>query len=248
MKAPRIAATLATGLLAALAGVAQAVPIAYDGIQYLPGPLAPNGPAFGLAAPWAADAGVDVVAAGLFSPLALPSTGGSVVGCCNLQDPLLNTIAPSPGREFWASFLLFHSGPNDESYMGLSPAGAPFGDPPSVGYGVRLGQYGIFVGAAFTPSAKPFTPNGSTDLLVMHFTAGGAAWNVELYVNPPFVLGPPDLVMSVAPVTYGTMVNMNQSQFGSDEFRLGDNVEDVKAAGVTPTARTTWGRMKNLYR
>ena len=82
----------------------------------------------------------------------------------------------------------------------------------------------------------------------MHFIAGGAVWNVELYVNPPSIPAPPDLVMGVAPVIYGTMVNQNQSQFGSDEFRLGDNAEDVMAAGVTPTARGSWGRMKMLYR
>jgi hypothetical protein len=173
--------------------------------------------------------------------------GGAVAGNFNFQAPLLNTLAPSPGKEFWASFLLYHSGPNDQTFMGLSPAGAPFGTPPSVGFGVRLGQYGIFVGGAFIPAPTPFTPNGSTDFLVTRFTAGGATWVVELFVNKSsFTV--PDLVLNVAPVTYGTMVNLNETQFGSDEFRLGDTAGDVAAAGATATQRGTWGSLKQLYR
>lgn len=237
----------AAALVAALAGAAQAAPIAYDGIAYPAGPLAGRGPAPGFAAPWAADPGILVTPAGLSSPLDLPSTGGGVSGNFNYQDPLANLLAPLPGTEFWASFLLFHSGPNDQSYMGLSPAGAPFGDPPAVGFGVRLGQYGIFIGGAFFPCGKPFTGVGSTDFLMTHFTAGAATWIVDLYVNPSS-LAAPDLTMNVAPVSYGTLVNMNQSEFASDEFRLGTEASDVSAFGVTPTARSTWGRVKRLYR
>jgi len=235
----------ATCLVAVLAGAAQGATIAYDGVQYLPGPLAPNGPAIGFAAPWAADPGVNVVATGLTSPLALPSTGGAVSGFFDFVDPLTNTIAPSPGKEFWASFLLYHSGPNDQSFMGLSPAGAALGSLPSAAFGVRLGQYGIFIGSTFTGSGKPFTPNGSTDFLVAHFVAGGAVWNVSLFVNQSsFVI--PDLAIAVPPVTYGTVVNQNQAQFGSDEYRLGDTAADV-AAGVTPTVGESWGRIKAQY-
>jgi hypothetical protein len=247
MKAMLLAGVLAFGLVAAMASVAQAAPIAYDGIQYPPGALLGQGPVFGFLAPWAADPGVAVVAAGLASPLALPSTGGAVAGGFNFQAPLSSTLAPSPAKEFWASFLLFHSGPNDETFMGLSPAGAPFGSPPSVGFGVRLGQYGIFVGGAFTPAPTPFTPNGSMDLLVTHFTASGATWVVQLFVNKLSFLVP-DLVLNVAPVTYGTMVNLNETEFESDEFRLGDTAADVAAAVVTATKRGTWGRLMQLYR
>ena len=246
MKALASAAIFAAGFVAALAGVAQAASIAYDGIQYPPGALAANGPGFGFSAPWAADPGVAVVPAGLASLLALPSTGGAVAGGFNFQAPLSSTLAPSPGKEFWASFLIFHGAPNDETFMGLSPAGAPFGAPPSVGFGVRLGQYGIFDGGAFTPAPKLYTPSGSTDFLVTHFAAGGATWNVQLYVNPSS-FAVPDLVMNVAPVTYGTMVNLNETGFKSDEFRLGDTASDV-AAGATPTHGTSWGRIKTIYR
>jgi hypothetical protein len=247
MKALLLAGALVTGLVVAPAGVSQALSIAYDGIQYAPGLLNGDGPVFGFAAPWAADPGVIVVPAGLTSPLALPEMGGAVTGGFNFQAPLLNTLAPTPGKEFWASFLLFHSGPNDETFMGLSPAGAPFGNPPSVGFGVRLGQYGIFVGGAFTTAPTLFTPNGSTDFLVTHFTAGGATWVVQLFVNKLSFLVP-DLVLNVAPVTYGTMVNLNETQFSSDEFRLGDTAADVAAAGATATQGSTWGRLKQLYR
>jgi hypothetical protein len=82
---------------------------------------------------------------------------------------------------------------------------------------------------------------------VAHFTAGGAVWNMELYVNPPGFPAVPNLVMNVPPVTYGTMVNQNQVGYESDEFRLGDTAGDVSAAGVTPTLRDTWGRIKTLY-
>jgi hypothetical protein len=180
------------------------------------------------------------------SPI-LPSTGGAVGGFFNYIDPLTATIVPTSGKEFWASFLLFHSGPNDQTFMGLSGAGAALGDLPAAAFGVRLGQYGIFVGGAFTPSPKPFTLNGSTDLLVAHFVAGGAVWNMSLFVNPSS-FGIPDLVMSVPPVPYGTMVNHNQAEFVSDEFRLGDTAEDVSAVGVVPTEKPTWGQLKARYR
>jgi len=224
----------ASCLVAALAGVARGGQIAYEGVppSYPPGALAGNGPAPGFAVPWIADGGVVVVPAGLSSPLALPSMGGAVAGFFNYIDPLSSSIAPTSGKEFWASFLLFHSGPNDQTFMGLSAAGVPLGALPSVAFGVRLGQYGIFVGSAFTPApTPPFTPNGSTDLLVTHFVAGGGTWNVSLYVNPSS-FAVPNLVMNVPAVTYGTMVNHNQSEFESDEFRLGDTAGDVAAAGA----------------
>lgn len=249
MKALAFAAMFATGLAAALTGVARAGSIAYDGIQYSPGALNANGPAFGFSGPWAADPGVAVLPAGLASLLALPSAVGSgaVAGSFDFQAPLSGTLAPSPGKEFWAAFLIFHGTPNDQTFMGLSPAGALLGDPPSVGFGVRLGQYGIFVGAVFTPAPTAYTPSGSTDFLVAHFAAGGATWNVELFVNKAS-FAVPDLVMNVAPVTYGTMVNQNQTGFESDEFRLGDTADDVAAGGATATTRITWGRVRQLYR
>ena len=241
MKALVFVGMLATGLVAALTGTAPAAPIAYDGIQYPAGPLAGNGPAFGLSAAWVADPGVIVLPAGLASPLDLPSTGGGVGGNFNFQAPLSNLIAPAPGKEFWASFLIFHGAANDQTFMGLSPAGVPPGLPPSVAFGVRLGQYGIFVGGAFTPT--PFVPSAVPDLLVMHFVTGGAGWIVTLYVN-----GLPAFATVVAPVTYGTVVNQNQTGIESDEFRLGDVAGDVSAAGVVPAKGTTWGRVKQLYR
>jgi hypothetical protein len=236
MRALVLAAAVAAGLTAALGGTAAAALIAYEPIPstYPPGPLVGNGPAFGLSAVWLADPGVAVVPAGLSSSLALalPSTGGAVAGGINFQAPLTNTIAPAPfGREFWSSYLVYHGAPNVETYMGLSASGAPFGAPASVAYGVQLGHYGIFQGAAFTPAPTAYTPAGSTDLLVMHWTAGGATWHVDLFVNPTSFTAP-DLSMNVAPVTYGTMVNLNETGFSSDEFRLGDTEGDVAAAGA----------------
>jgi hypothetical protein len=231
--------------MAALA--AQAAPIAYDGIAYPPGVLSGRGPAFGFVAPWAADPGVMVVYPGLVYPMALPPSGGAVAGDFNFLDPLLLAQVPSPGKEFWASFLIQHTGPNDETYMGLSSIGAIFGDPPAVGIGVRLGQYGIFVGGAFTPCAKAYTPAGSTDFLVAHFTAAGGVWIVQLFVNPSSFLVP-DLVMNVAAITYGTMTNLNELEFESDEFRLGDLPTDVSAIGPTPTKASSWTRLKQLYK
>jgi hypothetical protein len=212
----------------------------YEPVLYAPGALNANGPVTGFAVPWIAEPGVSVLPPpGLMSPIALPSAPGSgaVGGCCNSVDPLVNTIPFVTGKEFWASFLLFHSGPNDQTFMGLSPPGAPLGSLPSAAFGVRLGQYGIFVGSTFTPAPVPFTPIGSTDFLVAHFTAGGAAWIMGLYVNPPpgSLSGPPTMVLNVPPVSYGTMVNQNQAQFESDEFRLGDTPGDV-APGVTGVA------------
>ena len=238
--------SITTCLVALLAGAAHAGIIAYDGIPYTPGALNGKGTGIGFAGPWIAEPGVVVVAAGLTHPLALPTQPGSVAGFFNFLDPLLNPIAPSAGKEFWASYLLFHSGPNDQSYMGLSAAGAVLGAPADVAIGVRLGQYGIFVAGAFTPAGTPFTPNGTTDILIAHFVAGLAVWNVDLYVDR-LPTGPPDLSMPVPPVTYGTMVNHNQSQFGSDEYRLGDTAGDV-AAAVTPATGATWGRIKGRYR
>jgi len=55
-------------------------------------------------------------------------------------------------------------------------------------------------------------------------------------------------VLNVAPVTYGTMVNQNQAEFESDEFRLGDTASQVSAFGVVPTLDTTWGRLKARFR
>jgi hypothetical protein len=237
----------ASCLIVLLAGVAHAATIAYDGVVYPLGPLAANGPALGFLTPWFADAGVTVVAPTLSSPLDLSSTGNKVNGFFNFIDPLTNSLAPAPGKEFWASCLIRHVGPNDQTFMGLSPAGALLGDLPAVAIGVRLGQYGIFVGGAFTPSPKPFTPVGATDFLLAHFVASGASWTVSLYVNSLNLLFP-DLVSNVPAVTYGTMVNHNQAEFESDEFRLGDTVGDVSAAGVVPTLDTTWGRLKLRFR
>ena len=236
----------ASCLVVVVAGVAQGFPIAYEGVSYPPSPLGGHGPAFGFAAPWAADPGVNVLAAGLSHPLDLPSSGGAVGGFFNFVAPLTGTLSPTPGKEFWASVLIFHFGPNDQTFMGLSPAGAVLGDLPAVAIGVRLGQYGIFQGAAFTPSGVLFTPAGATDLLIAHFVAGGATWNVSLFVNRlPF--GAPDLSLNVAPVVYGTMVNQNQAEFESDEFRLGETAQDVSLAGVVPTLETTWGRLKARF-
>jgi hypothetical protein len=237
----------ASCLVVVLAGAAQASgSIAYEGVAYSPGALTGDGPAAGFAGPWIADPGVNVVATGLSSAFDLPSMGGSVSGFFDFVDPLMNTIAPAPGKEFWASFLLYHSGPNDQSYMGLSPAGAALGSPPSAAIGVRLGQYGVFVGGTFTGSGKAFTPNGTTDFLVAHFVSAGAVWNVTLFVNQnSFVI--PDLATTVPAVTYGTMVNQNQAEFGSDEYRLGDTAGDVSAAGATPAVGGTWGRVKAQY-
>jgi hypothetical protein len=232
--------------IVAVAAVAEAAPIAYDGINYPPGALNANGPAFGFAAPWLAEPGVVVVAGGLASPFDLPPTGGGVSGSFNFQAPLTNTLAPLPGKEFWASFLIYQGALNDQTFMGLSPAGSPFGAPPAVAFGIQLGHYGIFVGGVFTPT--PFAPTGSPDLLVAHFIANGATWTMELYVNPPGFPSPPVLVMNVAPITYGNVVNQNQAGYETDEFRLGDTSGDVSAAGATPTVQTTWGRIKSLYR
>jgi hypothetical protein len=237
----------ASCLVVVVAGIAQGAPIAYEGVEYPASPLGGHGPALGFALPWAADPNVAVVAGGLSSALDLPAHGNTVAGFFDFVDPLINTIAPTPGKEFWASVLIFHFGPNDQTFMGLAPAGAPLGSLPSVAIGVRLGQYGIFEGAAFTPSGVPFTVAGSTDFLVAQFVAGGATWNVSLWVNRlPF--GVPDLVRNVAPVVYGTMLNQNQAEFESDEFRLGDLASDVSAAGVVPTLQTTWGRLKARFR
>lgn len=238
---------LTSFLVVALSGTAQALPIAYEGVQYpAPGPLL--GPAFGFGpAPWISDAGVVVQSPTLFSPLDLPPSGNKVTGFFNFIDPLQVTQAPFPGKEFWASVLIAHVGPNDQTFMGLGPAGAALGDLPAVAIGVRLGQYGIFEGGAFTGSPKPFTPAGSTDLLVAHFVAGGATWIVSLYVNPTS-FAVPDLVKNVAPVPYGTMINQNQAEFESDEFRLGDEAGDVSAVGVVPTGPATWGKLKATYR
>src|SRR5262249_31577415 len=124
-------------LVSLLTGVARAGKIAYDGVQYPAGVLHGRGPAMGFALPWTADPGVAVVPAGLSSILALPSAGGAVTGSFNYIDPLSNTIAPTSGKEFWASFLLFHGAPNDQTFMGLSPAGVVLGTLPSVAFGVR---------------------------------------------------------------------------------------------------------------
>jgi hypothetical protein len=240
---------LTSCLVAALAGVAQGATIAYEPVAYPPGALLLNGPAFGFAGPWIADTAVLVTGPfpGLSHPLALGSTGNKVEGFFNYIDPLAAPIAPTPGKEFWASFLLFHSGPNDQSFMGLGPPGAVLGDLPSVAIGVRLGQYGIFLGGTFTPDALvPFTPNGTTDFLVAHFEESGGVWKVSLFVNqPPFTA--PTLVVFAPGTTFGTMVNQNQAQFAADEFRLGDTAADV-AAGVVPTGSATWGQLKARYR
>jgi len=237
----------ASCLVIVMAGVAQGAKIAYEGVDYLPSPLAGHGPVLGFAAAWAADAGVVVQPPGLSYPLDLPSTGLAVGGFFNFVAPLTGPLAPSPGKEFWASVLIFHFGPNDQTFMGLSPAGAVLGDVPAVAIGVRLGQYGIFQGGAFTPSGVPFTPAGATDFLVARFVAGGATWNVSLWVNKP-TTAVPDLALNVAPVVYGTMVNQNQAEFTSDEFRLGDTAGDVSVSGVVPTLDTTWGRLKARFR
>jgi hypothetical protein len=222
-------------LLGCLTGLAQGQLIAYEGVQYFPGGLAGDGPAPGLPGFWIADGGVQVTLGTLSSSLALPSTGNSVSGFFDSVDQLGTPLIPAPGAEFWASFLLFHSGPNDQAYMGLSPGGAVLGNPPIAGFGVRLGQYGIFNGGTFFGSPTPFTPNGSTDFLVAHFQAGAGVWTESLFVNPTSFLFP-SVVVNVPGITFGSMVNQNQAEFMSDEFRLGDTAGDVSpipAPGAT---------------
>ena len=236
----------ASCLVLILAGAAQASTVnVYDGIDYGIGSLNGDGPATGLGL-WNTDSGVIVNATTLSNTLAKASTGGKVTGFFDFINPLSSTIAPTPGNGFWASFLLYHSGPNDQSFMGLGPAGAVLHSLPSVAIGVRLGKYGIFDGGTFTASGVAYTPNGTTDFLVAHIFESGGSWNVDLFVNKgSFTV--PDLSSNVAGVTFGTMINHNQAQFESDEYRLGDNSSDV-AAGVTAAQSATWGRIKGQYR
>jgi hypothetical protein len=214
--------------------VANAGVIAYEGVQYGAGPLALNGPAFGFGGVWNADAGVQVAPGGLSSPLDLPSSGGSVTGFFNSMAPLAVPLLPTSNPDFSASVLIAHTGPNDQTYMGLSQTGIPLGNPPLVAFGVQLGQYGIFVSGAFTPCAIPFTPAGSTDFLAANFHSTGAAWAVSLFVNRA-PIGAPDLVVNAPLSPFSAMANQNQAEFTSDEFRLGDTPGDVSAV-PSPTA------------
>jgi hypothetical protein len=219
--------SIVLGLVCLVSSHSFANPIAYDGFAYAPGPLVGDGPAFGFSAPWAADPGVMVNAPGLSSPLDLPSTGNAVEGDFNYYAPLSTTLA---GQDFWASFLLYHSGPNDQTYMGFTNTLLP-PTTPEVAFGVRLGQYGLFQGATFFPSAAPFSPVGSTDFLLAHFQPLGASWNVSLYVNPNASLGAPVVSVLVPMNPYNEVTNQNQLEFRSDEVRIGDTAYD---AGFVP--------------
>jgi len=215
------------GLTYLTANASFASVIAYDGFAYPVGPLAGQGPGTGFAGPWMADGGVMVSSPGLSSPLDLPSTGNAVGGFFNYFAPLSATLT----QGFWASFLLFHSGPNDQSYMGLTSTGLPPTAPPRVAFGVRLGQYGIFDGASnFIPSPVPFTPNGSTDFLLANLQPVGAVWQVSLYVNPTS-LAVPSLIFTVPLTAFNEVLNQNQAEFESDEVRLGTTAFD---AGFVP--------------
>jgi hypothetical protein len=164
----------------------------------------------------------------LSSPLALPSTGNAVSGFFDYESPLSTTLV---NRDFWASFLVAHTGPNDQTYMGLTQSAIPFGTPPLVAFGIRLGQYGIFdSGSGFTASAVPFTPAGSTDFLLAHIRPVGPFYQVDLFVNPSS-LAFPSVTVNVPPVFYDAIENQNQAEFTSDEVRLGDTAFD---AGFVP--------------
>jgi hypothetical protein len=216
------------GLIYAFAGGSFATVIAYDGFDYVPGPLTGDGPSTGFAAPWIADAGINVVAPGLSSPLDLPSTGNAVQGEFNYFAPLTTTLLT---QDFWASFLVFHGASNDQTYMGLTSTGLPPSDPPEAAFGIRLGQYGIFNSSGgFIPAPTPFTAPGSTDFLLAQFQPIGANWQVSLYVNPTS-LAVPSMVASLPITAYNEVLNQNQDGFQSDEIRLGTTPFD---AGFVP--------------
>jgi len=213
------------------AHAATAAVIAYDGFAYAPGSVVLDGPGFGFAAPWLGDSGVLVSAPGLSSPLAQPSVGNAIDGQFNYFAPLNNPLIT---QDFWASFLLNHAAPNDQTYMGLTSKALPPTQPPEVAFGVRLGQYGLFnstFAGGFLPAPTPLTPAGSTDFLLAHFQPLGAAWMVSLYVNPNAALGAPDLVANVPLTPYDQVLNQNQFGFRSDEVRIGTNPLD---AGLIP--------------
>jgi hypothetical protein len=234
MRTPVICAAITLGVGLPFAHPAWGAKLAYDGFAYAPGALAGDGPTpgSGFTAPWLGDAGVVVNAPGLSSPFSLPSVGNAVEGDFNYFAPLATTLNT---QDFWASFLLFHSGPNDQTYMGLSSTLLPPTQPPEVAFGVRLGQYGLFssaFGGGFLPAPTPFSPAGSTDFLLTHFQPSGGSWLVPLYVNPTAAsLGSPDLIAAVPLLPYDEVLNQNQLQFRSDEVRIGT---DPFSAGLIP--------------
>ncbi|HEY1685298.1 MAG TPA: hypothetical protein VGG19_11085 [Tepidisphaeraceae bacterium] len=190
--------------------------IAYDGFAYPAGPLIGDGPGFGFAAPWTTDGGINVVAPGLSSPLDQPSTGNAVSGAFNYWASLNNLL---PNMEFWASFLLYNAGGNDQTYMGLNPTLGP--GIPYVAFGVKLTQYGIFNNSTFIPApSTPWSGVGATDFLLADFLPVGPDWQVFLYVNPTSLAIPSAIaIIPIAPIT--EVLNQNQVGFVSDEVRIG---------------------------
>ena len=218
---------LVVGVICVGVGSAEAQVIAYDGFVYPVGPLTGDGPAFGFTAPWIADAGISVTSPGLSSPLDPGSIGNAVSGDFNYFSPLNTTLLNS---EFWASFLLYNAGGNDQAYMGLTNTGLG-STIPTVAFGARLTQYGIFNNSSqFVAAPTPWSGVGATDFLLAHFQPSGASWLVSLYVNPTS-LALPSVVTTVPLIPFNEVLNQNQVGFISDEVRIGDTAFD---AGFVP--------------
>lgn len=232
MRHARKSASVVAVLAAATSS--HAAVLAYDGFDYVPGPLSGNNGGTGFATPWLADPGVAVSPPGLSSALAQPSTGFALEGIFNYKRQLSTTIGLN--RTVWASFLVQNVGAGlDQTYMGLDDSFA--GVTPRVAFGIQLAKYGVFLqGVGFIPSAVPFSGTGSTDFLLARITLTGANTIVDLFVNPT-TLGAPDVtgvLPFVVPLTH--VFNQNQSQFRGDEVRIGDTAAEAGWAVPAPGA------------
>lgn len=211
----------ATLLVSFCAGTASAGSLAYDGFDYLPGPLSGNNGGTGFAAPWIADPGVAVQPPGLAQPLALPSTGLEVGGLFNSARPLSNSLNLP---EYWASFQINSSPGNDQVWLGfdLVPNQTPL-----VWFGRRLNTYFIQQNGSSAVTGGVASPVGTTDLVVARFRQAGLFTNVDLWVNTNNFASPP-LVAAVVPTVPYSWVNMQvQPGLFADEVRIGTTAFDV---------------------
>lgn len=223
-----LATLIAILLVAGPAREAAAVPLAYEGFQYLPNqPLPTMGGGIGWAGPWIPLSGAMVdQPPSLNYPSAPPSTGDALMtlGTGAAFRPF---AAPfnNASSDLWISFEELTSvGAVPGATVDIQPVAALPNITVNKDAGGNVFLNGILAG--------PSVGVGFVDFFVLQLVQwNGADTLVNLYLDPGAILGPPSASIVLPGPMFQTMQFNYQANAGQllDEIRMGTTVMDVAA-------------------
>ncbi len=225
----RLAALIAILLVTGPAREAAAVPLAYEGFQYVPGqPLPAMAGGVGWGGPWIQTVGAMFdQPPSLSYPSALPSTGDALI-TSGTGSAFRSFAAPfdNAAGDLWISFQELTS-------VGAVP-GALVDIQPTLAVIPDITVNKDAVGNVFLNGipAGPSVGVGFTDFFVLQLVQwNGAATMVNLYLDPGVILGPPSASVLIPGPLFQTMQFNYQANAGQllDEIRMGTTVADVAA-------------------